>query len=108
MDDMTRAKLLLVLCGVTWGVNWPLIKIGLTGFSPWSYRLLAFTIGAAALIAVVRLTGRSLAVPRGMTWVHLFVSSMLNVAAFGLFSTFAMLTATTSRVAVVSYSFPVW
>ena len=108
IDETTRAKLLLVLCGICWGVNWPLIKIGLTGLSPWSYRLIAFIVGATTLIAVVKLTGRSLAGPRGMTWVHLFASSMLNVAAFGVFSTFAMLTATTSRVAVVSYSFPVW
>ena len=108
MSDVTRAKLLLALCGVTWGVNWPLIKIGLTGFSPWSYRLLAFTVGALALIAILKLTGSRFAMPRGWTWFHLFVSSLLNVVAFGLFSTIAMLTATTSRVAVVSYSFPVW
>ena len=46
--------------------------------------------------------------PRGTTWLHLFVSSVLNIVAFGVFSTFALLTATTGRVAVVSYSFPVW
>lgn len=108
LDELTRAKLLLVLCGVCWGVNWPLIKIGLTGLTPWSYRLIAFVVGAAILIAIVKLKGRSLRVPFGMTWVHLFASSMLNVAAFGVFSTFAMLTTTTSRVAVVSYTFPVW
>jgi drug/metabolite transporter (DMT)-like permease len=108
MDDLTRAKLLLVLSGVCWGINWPLIRIGLTGLTPWDYRLTVFVVGAAILIAVVVLTGRRLTEPRGMTWVHLFASSMLNVAAFGIFSTFAMLTASTSRVAVVSYSFPVW
>jgi drug/metabolite transporter (DMT)-like permease len=108
IDEQTRAKLLLVLCGVCWGINWPLIKIGLTGFSPWTYRLIVFVVGTTILMTVVKLSGRSLSGPRGMTWVHLFASSMLNVAAFGIFSTFAMLTASTSRVAVVSYSFPVW
>ncbi|HYI27950.1 MAG TPA: DMT family transporter [Bradyrhizobium sp.] len=108
LDDVTRAKLLLVLCGVCWGLMWPIIKIGLSGLSPWSFRLIGFTVGAVTLMAVVKLTGRSLAVPFGMTWVHLFASSVLNVVAFGVFSTFAMLTASTGRVAVVSYSFPVW
>ena len=108
IDQTTRAKLLLALCGVLWGVCWPVIKIGLIGFTPWTYRLLAFTVGAASLMTIVKLTGRRLMEPRGMTWVHLFASSVLNVVAFGLFSTIAMLTATTSRVAVVSYSFPVW
>jgi drug/metabolite transporter (DMT)-like permease len=108
MDDLTRSKLLLVLCGISWGVNWPLIKIGITGLTPWSYRLIVFLVGTVILMAVVLLTGRSLTEPRGKTWMHLFASSMLNVAAFGIFSTFAMLTASTSRVAVVSYTFPVW
>lgn len=108
MDDLTRSRLLLVLCGVAWGVNWPLIKIGIGGLTPWSYRLIVFVVGATVLMAVAVLTGRRLMQPRGRTWAHLFASSMLNVAAFGTFSTFAMLTASTSRVAVVSYSFPVW
>ncbi len=108
LDDATRAKLLLVLCGLFWGSNWPAIKLGLTGLSPWSFRLISFTVGAALLMTVVKLTGRSLMQPRGMTWVHLFASSVLNVVAFGVLSAIAMLTASTGRVAVVSYSFPVW
>lgn len=108
LDELARAKMLLALCGLFWGVNWPLIKIGLTGLTPFNYRLIAFLYGAGGLIVIVKLTRRSLAVPFGMTWVHLFVSSLLNVVAFGVFSTFALLTATTPRVAVVSYTFPVW
>ncbi len=104
----TQAKLLLVVCGTCWGLMWPLIKIGLAGLTPWSFRLIGFTVGATALILIVKLTGRSLAVKNPMTWVHLFVSSILNVVAFGVFVTIAMLTASTGRVAVVSYSFPVW
>ena len=108
MDDVTRARLLLALLGVTWGLNWPAIKIALSGLTPWSFRVISFTIGAVTLFAVIKMIGRSLAVPRGMTWVHLFISSVLNVVSFALLSTFAMLTASTGRVAVVSYSFPVW
>ncbi|MBX9826485.1 MAG: DMT family transporter [Xanthobacteraceae bacterium] len=102
------AKLLLVLCGTGWGLMWPLIKIGLSGLSPWSFRLIGFTVGAVTLMSVVKLSGRSLAVKGAMTWVHLFVSSILNIVAFGVLCTFAMLTTSTGRVAVVSYSFPVW
>ncbi len=99
---------MLVVLGFTWGINWPVIKIALSGLSPWTFRLYGFTVAAVTLMAVVKLTGRSLAVPRGMTWVHLFMSSLLNVVAFGVFSALAMMTASTGRVAVVAYSFPVW
>jgi drug/metabolite transporter (DMT)-like permease len=108
LDDTAIAKLLLVLCGICWGLMWPLIKIGLTGLTPWSFRLIGYTVGAVTLILAVKLSGRSLAVKDGITWVRLFVSSMLNIVAFGVLCAFAMLTASTGRVAVVSYSFPVW
>jgi drug/metabolite transporter (DMT)-like permease len=109
LNDTKIAKLLLVICGICWGLMWPLIKIGLTGVTPWTFRLIGFTVGAVILMVVVKLSGRSLAVKGGgNTWVHLFVSSILNVVAFGVLCTFAMLTTSTGRVAVVSYSFPVW
>jgi drug/metabolite transporter (DMT)-like permease len=108
LDDVTRAKLLLVVCGLCWGSNWVAIKLGLTGLSPWSFRLISFTIGAALLIVAVKLTGRKLTLPRGVIWVHLLVSSVCNIVAFGVLSAIALTTASTGRVAVVSYSFPVW
>ncbi len=108
LDNVARAKLLLVALAFAWGLNWPAIKIGLDGFTPWGYRLVGFTISAVALVALVKLQRRSLAVPRGPIRLHIMVSSALNIVAFGLFSTFAQLTASTGRVAVVTYSFPVW
>jgi len=108
LDEAAKARLLLVAISFAWGLNWPTIKIGLESLSPWTYRLIGFTISAGCLLALVLLQGRSLRVPRGWIWLHIMVASALNIVAFGLFSTFAPLTASTSRVAVVTYSFPVW
>ena len=108
LDESTNARLLLLLCGICWGLMWPLIAIGLSGLTPWSMRLIGFTVGASTLMIAVGLSGRSLAVRGAMTWVHLTVSSILNIVAFGVFTAFAILVTSTGRVAVVSYSFPVW
>lgn len=108
LDESAKARLLLVALALAWGTNWPAIKIGLSEFSPWTYRLTGFTISSITLVVLVKLQGRSLAVPRGPVWRHLVTSTLLNIVAFGLFSTFAQLSASTSRVAVVTYSFPVW
>lgn len=108
LDETTKSRLLLIALAFAWGLNWPAIKIGLEELSPWTYRLIGFTISALTLAALVKLQGKSLVVPRGRIWLHIVVSSSLNIVAFGLFSTFAQLTASTSRVAVVTYSFPVW
>jgi len=47
-------------------------------------------------------------VPRRHDWAHIAVASLFNVVAFGLFSSFAQLDATTSRVIIVNYSMPIW
>jgi drug/metabolite transporter (DMT)-like permease len=103
-----RAKLLLVALAFAWGTNWPAIKIGLEELSPWGYRVIGFTISSVFLFVLVKLQGLAMQVPRGaMRW-HIMVSSLLNIVAFGLFSTFAQYTESAGRVAVVTYSFPVW
>jgi drug/metabolite transporter (DMT)-like permease len=107
-DDANRARLLLVLLAFAWGTNWPAIKIGLESMTPWGYRVTGFAISAVFLLALVKFQGLSLAVPRGRIRRTIVISSALNIVAFGLFSTFAQLTASTGRVAVVTYSFPVW
>ena len=67
-----------------------------------------FTIGALCLFAIAsNCKGRD-GRRRGRAWVHVVVASLLNVAAFGLFSTFAQLDASTSRVIIINYSMPVW
>ena len=65
-------------------------------------------ISALSLFALIRLQGRSAAIPRGVAWLHIVAASLFNVIGFGLFSSFALLTASTSRVVIVNYSMPVW
>jgi drug/metabolite transporter (DMT)-like permease len=76
--------------------------------SVWTLRFLGFSISALSLFALIRLQGRSAAIPRGVAWLHIVAASLFNVIGFGLFSSFALLTASTSRVVIVNYSMPVW
>ena len=39
---------------------------------------------------------------------HIVAASMFNVVGFGLFSSFALLASSTSRVVIVNYSMPIW
>lgn len=108
MSDATTAKLLLVALSFCWGLSWPAIRIGLDELSPWTMRLFGYAIGALTLLMLIRVQGRSLGIPRGRPWLHVFVASFPNVVSFGLFGTFAQLSATTSRVIIVNYSMPIW
>jgi drug/metabolite transporter (DMT)-like permease len=107
-DEAMRARLLLVALAFAWGTNWPAIKIGLEDLTPWGYRTIGFLISTVFLLTLMKFQGLSLRVPRGRIRWDIVVSSLLNIVAFGLFSTFAQLTASTGRTAVVTYSFPVW
>jgi drug/metabolite transporter (DMT)-like permease len=106
--EATKAKLLLMLLALCWGLTWPAQKIALDELSPWKARLFGFAIGAACLIALCKVQGRPLAVPNRRDRIHILFASLFNVAAFGLFSTFAQLEATTSRVIIINYSMPIW
>ncbi len=108
LDGATRARLLLVLLGFAWGLTWPAIRIALDEVSPWSMRTMGFAFGLAFLLLCAAAQRRSLRVERGRDWLHLLIASLLNVVGFGVFSTFAMLSASTSRVIIVAYSMPVW
>ena len=108
LDEVTKAKLLLVLLALVWGLSWPIMKIALDEIGVWTLRTLGYSISTVSLFALIRLQGRSPAIPRGIPWLHVVAASMFNVVGFGLFSSFAQLAATTSRVVIVNYSMPVW
>ena len=108
LDETAKAKLLLILLALVWGLSWPIMKIALDEIEVWTFRALGYSISTVSLFALIRLQGRSPAIPRGMPWLHVVVASMFNIVGFGLFSSFAQLAATTSRVVIINYSMPVW
>ena len=94
--------------GVMWGLNWPAARLALMDYSPWMFRSIALWIGAAVLFAIALGRGRTLWVARPLDRVHLLVAGLLNLAGFNLFSSFAQLGTTTTRVAIIAYTMPLW
>ncbi len=102
------ARLMLVAMCLIWGVTWPLMKIALSEIPPLSMRTLTSAFGAAVLFAFCLTTRRSLRIPGAKAGVHVVIVSLLNITAFSLFSAFAQMTAATSRVAILTYTMPIW
>jgi drug/metabolite transporter (DMT)-like permease len=107
MDDASKAKIMLVLLCLGWGVTWPIMKIALVEIPPLSMRMGAAAIGTAVVFTIALLRGSSLRVPRG-AWPHIVAGSALNIVGFALCSAFAQLSASTSRVAILAYTMPIW
>ncbi len=88
-----------------WGLNWPIVKIMLSGLPPFYMRGLAFSAAALVLTAVV-LWQRTPLVPPRADWLPMLVSGLLNIVGFNLCTAFAQLHTTASRAAVLTYTMP--
>ena len=108
MSNATIAKLLLVALSFCWGLSWTAMRVALDEVSPWGVRLIGYSIGAATLLILLKAQGRSLTLPRGRNWLHIFIAALFLSVSFGVAGTFAQLMANTSRVIIVNYSMPVW
>src|ERR1043166_2894300 len=108
MSNATIAKLLLVALSFCGGLSWTAMRVALDEVSPWGMRLIGYSIGAATLLVLLKAQGRSLAIPRGRDWLHIFIAALFLSVSFGVAGPFAQLMANTSRVIIVNYSMPVW
>ena len=104
----TTAKLMLVALSFAWGLTWPAMRIALDEIPPFSMRVVTLALGAGALFLDARLRGRSFALGGVKNCGHLIVSGILNVLSFSLLSVIAMMFAATGRVAMLSYTMPIW
>src|SRR5690349_1697300 len=92
-DDVRTATLLLIALSFCWGLAWPAMRIALNELTPWTLRFFGYSLGSFTLFALLRIQGRSIVIPRGRAWLHVFVASIFNVVTFGLCGTFAQLSA---------------
>jgi drug/metabolite transporter (DMT)-like permease len=99
---------MLIALSLAWGTTWPTMKIALNDFPPFSMRVGTLSIGALTLFTFALVRRRNLRIARGRARAHVLAAGLLNVTAFSLFTAFAQLAATTSRVTILSYTMPIW
>lgn len=104
----TTAKLMLVALSFAWGLTWPAMRVALAEIPPFSMRSVTLGLGAASLLIVVAVQKRGFGLGGPRDWLHVVVASVLNIVGFTMLSSFALLMAATSRVAMLSYTMPIW
>jgi drug/metabolite transporter (DMT)-like permease len=108
LSNATVAKLLLIALSFCWGLSWSAMRVALDEVSPWTLRLISYSIGAVTLLLLIKAQGRSLAIPSRKDCIHIVVAASFLAVGFGVAGSFAQLMANTSRVIIVNYSMPVW
>jgi drug/metabolite transporter (DMT)-like permease len=99
---------MLVAVSLAWGLSWPAMKIALDEIPPFSMRAGTSGLATVALFTLAFMQRRDMRVHSGVARAHLIVAGCLNVACFTLFAAFAQLATATSRVAILTYTMPIW
>src|SRR5947207_2831880 len=100
---------MLVGLSFCWGLTWPAMRVALAEIPPFSMRSITLALGTGSLLLVVKWQRRGFALGRPKDWLHVMVAGgVLNIVGFTMLSSFALLMAATSRVAMLSYTMPIW
>jgi drug/metabolite transporter (DMT)-like permease len=99
--------LLLVALTITWGLNWPMMKLALQEVQPWAFRSLCLMVGGLSLLALTRASGARVGFPRGRLG-PLALVAVFNITAWHLLSAYALLKTGSGRAAIIGYTMPLW
>jgi drug/metabolite transporter (DMT)-like permease len=104
-DNRSLAYFALAGLALLWGYNWVVMKIAVQYAPPIEFAALRMLLGAAVLFAVLLVTRKSLRPQRPWPffWIGLFQSG-----GFVALATWAVLIAGAGKVAVLSYTMPLW
>jgi drug/metabolite transporter (DMT)-like permease len=98
---------LLATLTVTWGFNWPMMKLALQEVPPWTFRTLCVMVGGGALLALTAVTGGRVTFP-ARRLPPLMLVALFNITAWHLFSAYALLYTGSGRAAIIGYTMPIW
>ncbi len=108
MQRLNRQQLVtLVLLTVTWGVNWPVMKLGVTWFPALSFRALTVMLGLPVLALVLIVLKVPFRVPR-RAWREMFWLSMTNMVIWNICMILALRSLSGGRAAILAYTMPIF
>jgi drug/metabolite transporter (DMT)-like permease len=99
--------LLLVALTVVWGVNWPVMKLGVTDYPPLTFRALSMVGGLPILGAALLLLKVPFRVKR-RDWPALLVLTATNMVVWHICIILAVRTLSSGRAAILGYTMPVF
>lgn len=103
----TRQWILLALLTVVWGFNWPVMKVGVTGFPPLTYRMICLLIGTPVLGLVLLFLKVPFKVPR-QYWKELLILSVFNMFLWHILVILAVSLLSSGRSAILGYTMPIF
>ena len=103
----TRQLVTLVLLTVVWGLNWPVMKLGVTGYPALSFRALSMILGLPLLAAGLWALKVPFQVER-RHWPQLLLLTVTNLLVWQVCIILALKNLSSGRAAILGYTMPVF
>lgn len=109
-----KSLVLLILLTLVWGLNWPVMKVGVSGlpqdpqtFPPLTFRALSMGLGLPVLWVALRLMRVPLACPRS-EWAEVAKLALPNMILWHAVVIVAVQSLSSGRAAILAYTMPVF
>ena len=102
-----RQLVLLVLLTVVWGINWPIMKVGVAHFPPLSFRAISMWLAVPLIALALRSQGIPMAVPRSF-WPKLMGLAIPNMVMWHCLVISALPMLSSGRAAILGFTMPIF
>ena len=102
-----RQLLALVFLTLVWGLNWPVMKLGVTGFPPLTFRMISIWLGLPVLGLTLWLMKVPFRIPR-RHWGELFWLAVTNMFVWQGLVIVAIKSLPSGRAAILGYTMPIF
>jgi len=108
MPVLSRRQLvLLVLLTLVWGLNWPVMKLGVADVPPLTFRMASLWLGLPVLALVLMQQGLPFTIAR-VHWPRLLLLAGTNMVAWHVLMILAIPRLSSGRAAILGYTMPIF
>jgi drug/metabolite transporter (DMT)-like permease len=104
---IARQVVPIVVLALLWGVNWPILKMGVTEMAPLTFRALTLPLAALGMLAYAARCGYTLRIPAGW-WPRVWVLSLVSITGWNGLVLFGVRELASGRSAILAYTMPIW
>lgn len=104
---MRKAIPLVLVLTLVWGTNWPLFPFAVREVSVWTFRSFCLVGAGVTLLAIARVRGESLRIPRAH-WGTIAAAAMAYLVVWNVASTYAAVLIPSGQAAILGFTMPLW
>ena len=97
----------MVLLTLSWGLNWPVMKLGISGFPPLTFRTASMWLGLPVLFAASLAMKTPLRIER-RHWPELGKLTLTNMVVWYVLAILSLQSLSSGRAAILGYTMPIF